>query len=155
LRKLYLVALLGTMLAVGAVLGAFVTRYVWQTTMTMRLTGALTYEVEIRHLNGTPITNYNWGDFAYEEEKYLSVNIVYLGNASDAYVYWNTTGLPSGWSVQIWDFLYGWDWAPDTTSYFTTDEIRLLAIYLTAPASGQLNVPLGFILNFVSGEETA
>jgi len=133
LKKLYLVALLGIMLAVGAVLGAFVTRYVWQTTMTMRLTGALTYEVEIRHLNGTPITNYNWGDFAYEEEKYLSVNIVYLGNASDAYVYWNTTGLPSGWSVQIWD----------------------LAIYLTAPASGQLNVPLGFILNFVSGEETA
>ncbi|MCK4933340.1 hypothetical protein KAS06_01585 [Candidatus Bathyarchaeota archaeon] len=156
MKKSYLVILLAITLGAGTALGAFITRYVWQTNMTMRLTGSLTYDLELRYLNGTPITDYNWGNFSFGETKYFDCNLEYLGNAT-SYVYWNTTDLPLGWIVDVYDLYDSWSWTENwmSLSVFYAGETHPLTIYLTAPIGGELNQPLSFTLNFVSGEETA
>jgi hypothetical protein len=154
MKKSYLVILLAIALGAGTVLGAYITRYVWQTNMTMRLTGIHTYDVELKYPNGTQITNYNWGDFAYWETKTLDCNLEFLGNGTYS-VYWNTTDLPDGWYIQIWDGYEFNYWLENgmTLAHSSGDPPLPLTIYLTAPTGyGELDQPLGFTLNFVAAE---
>ena len=60
------------------------------------------YELQLQHFNGTPITSYGWGEFLKGQVKQLDCQLVYLGNVK-AKVRWLTTDLPSGWRVDVWD----------------------------------------------------
>jgi len=154
MKKSYIVILLAIALGVGTVLGAYITRFVWQTTMTMRLTGIHTFNVELQYPNGTAITDYDWGDFAYGEMKSLDCNLVFLGNGTYD-VYWNTTDLPSGWYVEIWDmYLFNpWDENYYTLAHSAGDPPLPLSIRLYAPTGyGELDQPLSFTLNFATAE---
>ena len=158
MKKSYLVILLAIALGTGTVLGAYITRFVWQTSMMMRLTGIHTFNVELQYPNGTQLTTYDWGDFSYGEIKELDCNLVFLGNGTCA-VYWNTTDLPSGWTILIWDDAVPNYWVENDMSIGIYDEFsagsppRPLTIYLAAPTGfGQLDEPLSFTLNFVAVE---
>ncbi len=156
MKKSYLVILLAIALGTGTVLGAFIVRYVWQTNMTMRLMGIHTFNVELQYPNGTAITDYDWGNFSYLETKSLDCNLVFLGNGTYV-VYWNTTDLPDGWYIEIWEMpLYDrWDENDMTVAVSASYPPQQLTIYLTAPpGGGVLDEPLSFTLNFVSSEET-
>ena len=159
MKKSYLVILLAIALGAGTVLGAYITRFVWQTTMTMQLTGIHTFNVELQYPNGTQLTTYDWGNFSYGEIKELDCKLHFLGNGTYS-VHWNVTNLPIGWTILIWDDNVPNYWVENDMSIGIYDEFsagsspRSLTIYLAAPPGfGQLDESLGFTLNFVAVED--
>jgi len=153
MNKSYLVILLAIALGAGTVLGAYITRFVWQTTMTMRLTGIHTFNVELQYPNGTQLTSYDWGNFSYGEMKTLDCNLIFLGNGTYT-AYWNTTDLPSDWYIRIWKGPGDpWDENTMTLAYSAGAPPLDLDIELYAPEGyGVLDEPLSFTLNFATAE---
>jgi hypothetical protein len=109
LKKKFLVPLLSFCLIVGVAAGIFIAEYFWETSMTMQLVADPyeAYGLQLEYEDGTPITDYDWGNFIPGETKSFNVSLHYLGTIPGN-VTWNTTNLPAGWSIAVWS----WEVAP-------------------------------------------
>jgi hypothetical protein len=105
LKKKALVPLLSFCLIIGVVAGIFIAEYFWETDMTMQLVADPyeLYRLQLEYFDGTPIVDYDWGDFNPGETKSLDCGLIFYGTVP-ANVTWNTTNLPAGWSIALWVF---------------------------------------------------
>jgi len=101
MKKLSLIGLSVMIFLVGCVFGALISRLVVQPVLATK-PGGVSYEIQLQHLDGTPLWNFDWGDFSKGEAKQLDCQLAYLGNFP-AKITWNTTNLPLDWSIDIWD----------------------------------------------------
>jgi len=151
MKKRYLFGLLiGTLLA-GTVFGAFVVIYVWETTMTMKLMGD--YSVELQFTNGTAISAYDWGLFSVGQTKNLACQIKNVGDVP-VNMTWDTNLNLTAWSLTL-DYTnatgqYIWpsggSWGP-----FPAGAGMPLNINLTE-TNAIVGLADSFDLNFNSGE---
>ncbi len=152
MKKRYLFGLLiGTLLA-GTVFGAFVVIYVWETTMTMKLMGD--YSIELQYRNGTAITTYDWGLFSVGQTKSLLCQAVNVGDVP-LNMTWNTNLNWTAWNITI-DYTNAtgtYIWAPGDTRWgpFLPGGGVPLTMNLTE-INAIVGVADSFDLNFTSGE---
>jgi hypothetical protein len=154
MRKRYLGLLLSVTLVIGTAFGAFIAQYVYQVNMGMRL-ASLSYDISINWENGTAITNYDWGEFSAGESKTLDAYFAYSGNALANFT-WNTTNLPTGWNVTVWQIQ---DPDPDIPWQINDSDLiwspgpfaLAIRINLTEIGGATPGQDENFILNFYSG----
>lgn len=93
--------------------------------------GSDSLELQLQLLDGTPIENFDWGDFSNGQTKQLQCQLVYLGNLK-VKVVWNTTGFPLGWGIEVWDASKEKikDWSPNHAVKLVPGEILHIRIIL-------------------------
>lgn len=149
MKKLPLIGLSVMIFLVGCVFGALISRLLVQPVLATK-PGGVSYEIQLQHLNGTPFWNFDWGDFSKGEAKQLDCQLAYLGNFS-AKITWNTTNLPLGWSIDVWDNSHPKPrlWRNGTTVTFVPGRILQIKIVLKENTA-VLNQQESFTLNIIS-----
>jgi len=97
---------MGALLA-GSVFGAFVVIYFWETTMTMKLMGD--YSIELQYTNGTAMSTYDWGLFSVGQAKSLNAVLAFVGDVP-VNVTWDTNLNLTAWDLTV-------DWSNETHAY--------------------------------------
>ncbi len=149
MKKLPLIGLSAMIFLVGCVFGALTSRFIVQPVLATEQ-GGVSYEIQLQHLDGTPLWNFDWGDFSKGEAKQLDCQLAYLGNFP-AKITWNTTNLPLGWSMDIWDNSHPKPrlWRNGTT--VTLVPARILQITIVLKENAALpNQQESFTLNIIS-----
>lgn len=152
IRKRSLIGLLIGVTLIGTVFGAFVTIYVWETTMTMRLMGD--YSIELQYTNGTVMSTYDWGLFSVGQTKSLQAQIVNVGDVP-VNMTWDSTLNTTAWTLTL-DYtnataMYIWN-TGDNWGPFPPGAGMPLNINMTE-TDASVGVTDSFSLNFNSGED--
>ncbi len=151
LKRRYLVGLLVGTLLLGTVFGAFVVIYIWETTMTMKLMGD--YSIELQFRNGTAISAYDWGLFSVGQTKTLLCQAVNVGDVP-VNMTWSTDLNLTAWSLTI-DYTNAtgqYIWAPGASwGPFSPGGGVPLNMNLTE-TDAIVGLADSFKLNFTSGE---
>ena len=110
--------------------------------------GTGSYEFELRFLDGTLVTSYDWGEFNKGVEKEFECMLVYLGDMK-AKVAWNVMDLPAGLELEIWDTSGDKpkQWRQDSTLTFKPDDNRSIKILLRN-LDAEPGQQLDFVLRF-------
>jgi len=149
MKKLSLIGLSVIFFLVGCVFGSLTSRFIVQPVLATE-SGGVSYEIQLQHLDGTPLSNFDWGDFSKGEAKQLDCQLTYLGDFP-AKITWNTTNLPLGWSIDVWDNSQPKPrlWRNGTTVTLVPGRILQVKIVLKANAAVP-NQQESFTLNVIS-----
>ncbi|MFX1482733.1 MAG: hypothetical protein ACFFCP_06030 [Promethearchaeota archaeon] len=108
------------------------------------------YNFELRYMDGTLVTSYDWGEFVRSTEKEFDCMLVYLGDTK-AKVTWNVIDLPVGLELEIWDTSGDKpkQWHQDNTITFKPEDSRSIKILLRN-VDAEPGQQLYFVLRFSS-----
>ena len=108
------------------------------------------YEFELRYLDGTLLTDYEWGQFTSVETKEFECRLIYLGD-TNAKVTWNAINLPEGVELEVWDLTHKKPtlWDEDETINLKPGKSRDLKILLRN-VDAELGQYQNLVLRFTS-----
>ena len=147
MKRSYLLGLLSIFFIAGTVVGVFAVN---RLPFVMAEMQNDPYELILLDIDGSPISNFDWGIFRNGESRQFDCNLQYLGSKPGS-VTWDSTDLSNEWSIEIWDFshLKPRLWEANNRIKFTPGETCPLRIILIENDAIP-NKDYSFVLNFIS-----